>query len=52
MTERTGGDFDTKSEQWLHERQTLGQGTTADPAAQQNDAKNNDGTDKKGKDDE
>lgn len=45
-TERTGGDFDTKSRQILRERAVLGStGTTAPPA---NDATNNDGTDKSG----
>lgn len=48
MTERTGGDFDTKSAQILRERAVLGMPpttqapTTAKPA---NDEKNNDGTD-------
>lgn len=34
MTERTGGDFDTKSAQILHEREVLGT-STADPTAEQ-----------------
>ena len=45
MTERTGGDFDTKSAQILHERKTLGaEPPTAAPA--RNDESNNDGTDR------
>ncbi|CAN7584987.1 phage portal protein [Devosia sp. LjRoot16] len=45
MTERTGGDFDTKSAQILHEREVLGAGEAA-AAPQQKDERNNDGTDK------
>lgn len=50
MTERTGGDFDTKSGQILREREVLGTPGAA-PAAEpaddsaRNDEKNNDGTD-------
>lgn len=44
MTERTGGDFDTKSGQIIRERGILGQG--AEPAPQRNDVPNNDGTDR------
>jgi lambda family phage portal protein len=48
MTERTGGDFDTKSKQILRERAVLGNGTTPPPPGgdqktadqQQNDATN------------
>lgn len=43
MTERTGGDFDTKSSQWLRERDALA--PPAMSAPQQNNAQNNDGTD-------
>lgn len=43
-TERTGGDFDTKSAQILHERAVLGTQAAA-PTAQDNVARNNDGTD-------
>lgn len=51
MTERTGGDFDTKSVQILRERAVLG--ASAPSAPQTNDAKADDGTDKtKGDDDE
>lgn len=37
MTERTGGDFDTKSRQWLRENDTIGApgAPTADPAQHQ-----------------
>lgn len=49
MTERTGGDFDTKSAQILRERVVLGMPATTTQAptttAPANDEKNNDGTD-------
>lgn len=45
MTERTGGDFDTKSAQILHERKTLGAEPVA-AAQPRNDEPNNDGTDR------
>jgi lambda family phage portal protein len=45
MTERTGGDFDTKSKQILRERATLGP-PQAPGAAAPNDERNNDGTDR------
>jgi lambda family phage portal protein len=35
MTERTGGDFDTKARQIKHERKTLGGGAAAQPAAEE-----------------
>lgn len=44
MTERTGGDFDTKSRQILLEQETLGETSQSD-APQRNDERNNDGTD-------
>lgn len=47
MTERTGGDFDTKSRQILREREVLGSDATADSQPQQNDVPNNDGTDRR-----
>ena len=43
MTERTGGDFDTKSRQWLRERRVLGSLQPSPPAP--NVVSNNDGTD-------
>jgi lambda family phage portal protein len=47
MTERTGGDFDTKSGQILREREILGQGAAASvQQEQQNDEDNSDGTDR------
>ena len=47
MTERTGGDFDTKSRQILREEETLGSGAAANaPQEQRNDENNNDGTDR------
>ncbi|RYE48333.1 MAG: phage portal protein [Hyphomicrobiales bacterium] len=45
MTERTGGDFDTKSQQILHERKVLGAGEGATATPQQNDERSNDGAD-------
>lgn len=45
MTERTGGDFDTKSRQILREQEVLGSSEATDQE-QTNDVPNNDGTDR------
>ncbi len=37
MTERTGGDFDTKSAQWLSEQKALGQASASQSVAQNTD---------------
>lgn len=50
-TERTGGDFDTKSQQILMERAVLG-GTKPDEQPARNVERNNDGTDKDDEGDE
>jgi lambda family phage portal protein len=46
MTERTGGDFDTKSKQWVRENDVVGKPGAAQTASAQPAEKNNDGTDK------
>jgi len=46
MTERTGGDFDTKSRQWLRENETIGApGAAAATPAEQSNQDDNGGTD-------